>query len=47
VVLVSAPLAAVLVVGAVAGTAGAPGAGAIANPSTAPLPAVFARVDDL
>ncbi|HMF43677.1 MAG TPA: hypothetical protein VKQ32_23545 [Polyangia bacterium] len=46
-ILVSAPLAAILLVGAGAGTAGAPGAGAVANPATAPLPAVLARVDDL
>ena len=45
-ILVSAPLAAVLIVGAVAGSGGAPGA-AVGNAATAPLPALFARVDDL
>jgi len=47
VILVSAPLAAILIVGAGAGSAGAPGTNPIANPATAPLPAVVARVDDL
>jgi tetratricopeptide (TPR) repeat protein len=47
VLLVSVPFAAILLVSAGSGTAGAPGTSAIANPATAPLPAVFARVDDL
>jgi tetratricopeptide (TPR) repeat protein len=47
VLLVSAPLAAILLVGAGAGTAGAPGANAIGNPAAAPIPALIARVDEL
>lgn len=46
-ILVSAPLAAVLIVGAGAGSAGAPGANAALNATTAPVPALLARVDDL
>ena len=45
-ILVSAPLAAVLIVGAGTGPGGAPGTAA-ANPSTAPIPALLARADDL
>jgi tetratricopeptide (TPR) repeat protein len=47
VLLASAPLAALLLVGAGNGSAGAPGTSAIANPATAPLPTVIARLDDL
>jgi hypothetical protein len=48
VVLVSAPLAAILLVGAGAGLGGAPGAPAGApNATTAAIPALLARVDDL
>jgi hypothetical protein len=46
VVLVSAPLAAVLIVGAAAGLGGGPGATA-PSATTAPIPALLARVDDL
>ena len=46
--LVSAPLAAVLAVGAGASLGGAPGTGTAAtNAASAPLPALIARVDDL
>jgi len=47
VVLVSAPLAAALIVGAGGSPGGAPGAGAAVNPSSAPIPALLTRVDDL
>jgi tetratricopeptide (TPR) repeat protein len=46
VILVSAPLAVALVVGAGAGPGGA-GGGAAVNAATAPLPALLVRVDDL
>jgi tetratricopeptide (TPR) repeat protein len=50
VLLVSAPLAVALVVGAGGSPGGAGGAGAsaaVGNPATAPIPALLARVDDL
>jgi tetratricopeptide (TPR) repeat protein len=47
VVLVSAPLAAALIVGAGVGPGGAPGAGAAASPGGVPIPTLLARVDDL
>jgi tetratricopeptide (TPR) repeat protein len=46
VILVSAPLAAVLIAGAALGPGGASGAG-VGNPATAPISALIARVDDL
>ena len=46
VVLVGAPLAAILIIGTAAGPGGAAGAGA-GNAATAPLPALLARVDEL
>jgi len=46
VILVGAPLAAVLIVGAAIGPGGASGVGS-GNAGTAPLPALLARVDDL
>jgi len=48
VVLVSAPLAVVLIVGAATGSAGAPSAAAPApNAATAPVPTLLTRMDDL
>ena len=46
VILVGAPLAAILIIGTAAGQGGAAGAGA-GNAATAPLPALLARVDEL
>jgi hypothetical protein len=47
VVLVSVPLAAALIVGAGGSPGGAPAAAAAVSPSSAPIPALLARVDDL
>ena len=46
VILVGAPLAAILIIGTIAGPGGAAGAGA-GNAATAPLPGLLARVDEL
>ena len=46
-VLVSAPLAVALIVGAGTGLGGTAGTGVAPNPATAPIPVLFARVDDL
>ena len=45
--LVNVPLAAALLVGAGVGPGGATGAGAVANPASAPIPALLDRADDL